>query len=347
MHSYALLSAILTTLLFASRLAPISLRWNPDLLRFPLPKETAYAGLKKHATEQGNPDAGYGRRGIKEYLHYGFTPANLVEQSAAETVDAAYGDFCIAQVAKALGHDEDYAMFMRRSQNWRHLVDPHTGFLRGKKADDQWVEPFDPVTWGDPYVEGSAWQHRWDVPHDIAGLIAALGGEQKAVAALEEMLSRAPDFNVGVYGQEIHEMSEMAAVSFGQYAHGNQPVHHVLYIFAAAGRPDRTRHWTRKVMEELYTSQSFDGDEDTGSMSAWFILSALGFYPLCPGKPEYTLGQSFFPAVTVHLPQGKTLRIARAASSGGNGSATFNGRPVIASTLSHATLMAGGRLRFR
>jgi predicted alpha-1,2-mannosidase len=309
--------------------------------------ETAYAGLRKHAMEQGNPDAGYGRRGLKEYLQYGYAPAGLVEQSAAETVDAAYGDFCIAQVAKALGHDADYEMFMRRSENWQNLFDPQTGFLRGKMADGRWSEPFDPVTWGDPYVEGSAWQHRWDVPHNIAGLISALGGEQKAVAALEEMLSRAPDFNVGVYGQEIHEMSEMAAVRFGQYAHSNQPVHHVLYIFAAAGRPDRTRYWTRRVMEELYTPETFAGDEDTGSMAAWFILSALGFFPLCPGKPEYTLGQSFFPMVTVKLPQGKTLRIENAATGGNTSSVVFNGQHVVGSTLSHATLMAGGHLCFR
>jgi predicted alpha-1,2-mannosidase len=309
--------------------------------------ETAYAGLRKHATEEGNPDAGYGRRGMKEYLHYGYAPAGVVEQSAAETVDAAYGDFCIAQVAKALGHDADYEMFMRRSENWRHLFDPETGFLRGKKADGSWMVPFDPVTWGDPYVEGSAWQHRWDVQHNLPALIAAMGGRHKAVSALEEMLTTAPDFNVGIYGQEIHEMSEMAAVPFGQYAHGNQPVHHLLYIFAAAGRPDRTRYWTRKVMEELYSPDTFAGDEDTGSMSAWFILTALGFYPLCPGKAEYTLGQSFFPDITVHLPQGKTLRIESATPKGGTGSVTFNGQPVSSPTLSHTMLAGGGHLWFR
>lgn len=308
--------------------------------------ESAYAGLKKHATEEGNPDAGYGRRGIKEYLHYGFAPADLVEQSVAETVDAAYGDFCIALVAKALGHDADFDMFMQRSTNWRNIFDANTGFLRGKKADGSWLEPFDPVTWGDPYVEGSAWQHRWDVPHDLAGLMAAIGGQQKAVAALEEMLSMAPDFNVGVYGQEIHEMSEMAAVSFGQYAHSNQPVHHLLYIFAAAGRRDRARYWTKKVMEELYSPETFAGDEDTGSMSAWFIFTALGFYPLCPGKPEYTIGQSLFPSITVHLPRDKTLRIESAVSKTGASSVFYNGQPVTSPTLSHVALMEGGHLWF-
>ncbi len=307
--------------------------------------QTAYEGLKKHATESGNPDAGYGRRGIKEYLRYGYAPAGLVEQSAAETVDAAYGDFCIAQVAKAAGQDTDYKMFMERAENWRHTFDAKTGFLRGKKSDGAWLEPFDPATWGDPYVEGSAWQHRWDVPHNLEKLIEEMGGKEKAVAALEEMLSMAPEFNVGVYGQEIHEMSEMAAVPFGQYAHGNQPVHHLLYIFAVAGRPDLTRHWTRKVMDELYSPDTFAGDEDTGSMSAWYILTAMGFYPICPGKPDYVLGQSFFPEMTVHLARGKTLQIEN-VSKGAPNAVTFNGQSVT-STISHTSLMDGGRLLFR
>ena len=309
--------------------------------------QTAYAGLKKHATQTGNPDAGYGRRGMKEYLQFGYAPADLVEQSAAETVDAAYGDFCIAQVAKALGEDADYKMFMQRSQNWRHIFDAKTGFLRGKKSDGSWLEPFDPVTWGDPYVEGSAWQHRWDVPHDLEQLIVEMGGKEKAAAALEEMLSIAPDFNVGVYGKEIHEMSEMAAVPFGQYAHSNQPVHHLLYIFAAAGRPDRTRFWTRKIMEELYSPATFAGDEDTGSMSAWYILTALGFYPVCPGKPEYVIGEAFFPAITLHLPQNKTLRIENRLSKNGANEVRFNGQVATTSTLAHAILMGGGHLEFR
>ena len=253
----------------------------------------AYEGLKKHATRKGNPDAGYGRRGIEEYLRFGYVPAGLVDQSAAETVDAAYGDFCIAQVAGALGDTQGEAMFLRRSRGWRNLFDPATSFLRGKKADGAWMEPFDPITWGDPYVEGSAWQHRWDVPHDLPGLIAAMGGNENAIAALEAMLSVPPDFNVGVYGEEIHEMSEMAAVPFGQYAHSNQPVHHLLYLFALAGRPDLTRHWVRKVMEELYTPESFPGDEDTGSMSAWYVLSALGFYPAVSGPAGVHAGSGF------------------------------------------------------
>lgn len=142
-------------------------------------------------------------------------------------------------------------------------------------------------------------------------------------------------------------MSEMAAVRFGQYAHSNQPVHHVLYLFAAAGRPERTRYWTHKVMEELYTALSFAGDEDTGSMAAWFIFSALGFYPLCPGKPEYTLGGSLFPSATLHLPDGKRLRIEAAPlNNKDHGGATLNGRRIPSSVVSHAEITSGGHLSF-
>jgi putative alpha-1,2-mannosidase len=176
-----------------------------------------------------------------------------------------------------------------------------------------------------------------------------LGGRDKAVAALDEMLALPPTFHVGVYGQEIHEMSEMAAVKFGQYAHSNQPVHHVLYVFAAAGRPDRTQYWARKVMQELYTRGTFAGDEDTGSMSAWYLFSALGFYPLCPGTPEYTLGSPLFDRATLHLPGGKTFVI----QSPGNRAATpfvqsvrLNGEAFTRPIVEHSVIAKGGTLAF-
>jgi predicted alpha-1,2-mannosidase len=307
----------------------------------------AYEGLKKHATQSGNPGKGYGRRGIEAYQKLGYCPVDQVDQAAAETVDAAYGDFSIAQVAKALGHNDDVTMFLKRSENWRNLFDPSSGFLRGKHADGTWLEPFEEIQWGHPYVEGSAWQHRWDVPHDMDGLFRAMGGKDKAVAALEEMLTMAPAFHVGVYGQEIHEMSEMAAVDFGQYDQGNQPVHHVLYIFALAGRPDRTQYWVRRVMEELYSPESFPGDEDTGSMAAWYLLSAMGFYPVCPGKAEYVLGKPLFPGLTIRLSRDRVLRIENAALDKEFVSAALNGSPVGNSIISHQSLVEGGRLIFR
>jgi predicted alpha-1,2-mannosidase len=312
-------------------------------------REQAYEGLRKHATQAGDPSRGYGRQGIEYYLKLGYLPANRVHQSVAETADAAYGDFCIGQIAAALGKHEDAAMFRKRSENWRKVFDPQTRFFRGRNEDGSWLEAFDPFTWGSPYEEGAAWQHRWNAPHDVEGLIAALGGPQATVAALEEMLRLPPKFNVGVYGQEIHEMSEMAALPFGQYMHNNQPVHHVLYLFTAAGRPDRTQYWVRRVLNEAYSAQNFCGDEDTGSMAAWYILSALGFYPLCPGKPEYTLGAPLFPHAVIHLASGKKIVI----EAPGNAPQTpYAARVMVneaashSSIVEHRTLAQGAVLRF-
>lgn len=310
---------------------------------------TAYEGLKKHSTQPGDPDKGYGRRGIEDYLKLGYVSADHVEQSAAETVDAAFGDFCIAQVAKALGREDDAKMFLARSRNWQHLFDPSTGFLRGKQLNGAWIEPFDPIQWGSPYVEGSAWQHRWDVPHDLGGLIEAMGGKERAVAALDTMLTVPPDFHVGIYGLEIHEMSEMAAVNFGQYAQSNQPVHHVLYIYALAGRPDRTQYWVRKTMKELYSPDVFPGDEDTGSMAAWYVLGALGFYPVCPGKAEYVAGSPLFDRATLRLPGGKTTVIEarnQAPEAVYVGTLLVNGKPRTEPVIAHEEIAGGGRLTF-
>jgi predicted alpha-1,2-mannosidase len=309
----------------------------------------AYEGLKKHATIPGDPAKGYGRVGLEHYLKLQYVPADRVAQSVAETVDAAYGDFCIAQVAKELGKQEDYSTFVKRSENWRHVFDTQVKFFRGKNEDGSWLTPFHPFTWGSPYVEGAAWQHRWDAPQNVAGLIESMGGGKDAAKALQEMLSTPPVFQVGVYGTEIHEMSEMAAVPFGQYAHSNQPVHHLLYLFSHAGRPDLTQLWVRKVMQGLYTPDAFAGDEDTGSMSAWFVLSALGFYPVCPGKPEYTLGSPLFPRTVVHVPGGVRFTI----EAKGNALDTvfvrrafLEGRPLPGNTLDHAAILTGGALRF-
>jgi predicted alpha-1,2-mannosidase len=312
-------------------------------------REVAYEGLRKHATQPGDPSRGYGRQGIEYYLKLNYLPADRVNQSVAETADAAYGDFCIAQIASKLGKQQDAEMFLKRSENWRNIFDPKTRFFRGRKEDASWLEPFDPFMWGSPYEEGAAWQHRWNVPHDVPGLIAAMGGGQAFAAELEKMLTLPPTFHVGVYGQEIHEMSEMAALPFGQYMHNNQPVHHVLYLFAAAGRADRTQYWVRRVLNEAYSTENFSGDEDTGSMAAWYILSALGLYAVCPGKPEYTLGSPLFEQARIHLNSGKTILID---TQGNNASTPYvqrvsvNGAQHPSTLIDHSTLASGAHLRF-
>jgi putative alpha-1,2-mannosidase len=173
-----------------------------------------------------------------------------------------------------------------------------------------------------------------------------MGGKEKVVAELEKMITMFPDFETGAYGSEIHEMSEMAAVNFGQYAHSNQPSHHILYVFTVAGRQDRTAHWTKRVMDELYTPDLLAGDEDTGSMAAWYVLSSLGFYPLCPGKPEYILGAPLFPRSTVHLPNGKTLVVENAYKGRSAVRTSLDGKPLLGGSIEHDEITAGGRLRF-
>ena len=309
----------------------------------------AYAALHRHATTPGDLAKGYGRRGIEQYLQLGYMPAEEIYQSAIETLDSAYGDFCIAQVARAAGKPDDARMFEQRSQNWHKVFDPKTGFMRGKHRDGSWLEPFDPFVWGSPYVEGSAWQHRFSAPHDVAGLAQALGGKERLAAALDETLAAPPRFKVGVYEEEIHEMSEMAAVDFGQYAHSNQPVHHVLYLYALAGRPDRTQYWVRRVLNELYTPDTYAGDEDTGSMAAWFIFSALGFYPVCPGRPSYVLGAPLFNRAVITMDDGKQTIIEARDNSSENfyaQSVSVNGAAVNGVEVSHQSIVEGAKLVF-
>ena len=312
-------------------------------------REVVFAGLKKHATESGDPAKGFGRVGVEEYMRLHYVPADKIEQSVAETADAAYGDFCIAQIAKVLGKQADFEEFTRRSDYWRNVYDRQVGFFRGKNSDGSWVSPFDSFTWGSPYEEGSAWQHRWDAPHAVQDLIEAIGGTPSAQNALNEMLSVAPIFHVGVYGDEIHEMSEMAAVPFGQYAHSNQPSHHLLYLFAHVGQPDHLQFWVRRVMTELYSPEGFAGDEDTGSMAAWYILSSLGMYQVCPGIPEYTFGSPLFERATVQLRNGKTLVVEAPGSAPENvyvRDIHFNGDVRSGPTITHEELSEGGVLRF-
>jgi predicted alpha-1,2-mannosidase len=310
--------------------------------------ETAFRGLKKHATEAVEPGLGYGRPAVAEYAKLGYIPNEAVAGAVAETLDSAYGDFCIAQVARAAGLPGEAAVFDKRSQNWRNIFDPETRFLRGKMADGSWVSPFDPHTWGGAYVEGSAWQYRFAVFHDPDGLMQAMGGREPFIAALEEMLAQPPIFHVGTYGREIHEMSEMAAVDFGQYAHSNQPVHQFLYMFTLAGRRDRTQYWAHRVLNELYTPENFPGDEDTGSMSAWYILSSLGFYSLCPGKPEWVLGAPLFDNAEIKVPDGRTIRVEKQKGTADAflNRVTLNGAEVKVPFVLHSELEKGADLVF-
>ncbi len=227
------------------------------------------------------------------------------------------------------------------------MFDSSINFFRGKNADGSWQSPFDPLDWGGPWVEGSAWQHAFDVPHDPAGLISLYGGDAKLIAKLDEMLTMPATFNKGDYGMEIHEMTEMAAVDFGQYAHSNQPVHHVLMMYAAAGAPERMQHWVRRVMNELYGSgpEGLCGDEDNGEMTAWFVLNAIGLFPLCPGNPEWVLTSPIAEKAVVKPVGGKTFTVLAKGAGKNNAyvhSIKVNGTSYEKLVIDHATLTRPG-----
>lgn len=256
--------------------------------------ETAYAAMRRNGTEI--PERGeVGRAGLRDYLDLGYVPADSLRGSVSMTLDYAYGDYCAAAVAKKLGHENDATMFFRRAHSYRNVWNPDVGFMCGRNRDGSWCE-FHPIEWGGAYVEGGPWQHTWTVPHDPEGLIALIGGREKCLAKLDAMLASSPEFQAGDYREEIHEMTEMALADFGQYAHSNQPVHHVLYQFTKAGDPGRTRHWVKRVLAGLYNSGSrgFCGDEDNGEMSAWYVFSSLGLFPFCPGSGWLTIGGLHF-----------------------------------------------------
>jgi predicted alpha-1,2-mannosidase len=315
---------------------------------------TAYAGIRKHALEDVPEGSGFGREGLTEFVRNGYVASDHFHAATSRTLDYAYDDFCISQVAKALGHEEDARILSKQAGYWRNVFDPTVGMMRGRNSDGSWRTPWDSFEWGGPFVEGGAWQHAWGVPHDPAGLISIMGGPEAFTAKLEQMLTTPPHFRVGSYGFEIHEMTEMASVDFGQYAHSNQPVHHVLYLFTSAGQPHKTQHWVRRVLSELYTPDSLPADEDNGEMASWYVLSALGLYPLCPGHPSYVFSSPLFPVAHFTLGNGKTLTV-RAETENGNAvsdssytkSITWNGNVWDSLSISHEELIKGGELRFQ
>jgi predicted alpha-1,2-mannosidase len=279
----------------------------------------AYESLRKSAFQP--PAKGVlVRRGLSDYLKLGYIPNGASTYAVSATLDYAYDDWCVAQIARQQNRLDDYKVLMARAQNYRLLWDTNTGFMRPKDAAGHWIEPFDQFAWGGPYAEGGPWQSSWFVPHDTTGLANLAGGKEKLATKLDEMLGLPPIFHVGGYGNVIHEMTEMGVAKFGQYAQCNQPVFDVLYLYAAVGEPWKTEYWTRRVCDELYSSseQGFAGDEDNGSMASWYVFSSIGFYPLCPGTTAYMYTSPLFSKVTLHLPQDKTFVITASSHNDNN-----------------------------
>lgn len=311
--------------------------------------QDAYAATHKNAFE--NDAWGWaGRDHLDEYQRLGYMPADVRKEAATScTMEYAYDDYCVALLAQATGHEKESEELRRRSQNYRNVWDPKVGFMRGRKQDGQWQEPFDPLAWGGPFVEGNAWQWLWSVPHDPYGLKALLGGRQALADKLDMFLSMPSTTVVGGYGHKIHEMREVEFANMGQYAHVNEPDHHVLFFYLYAGQPWKTQQAVRRVMDELYNPDGMVGDEDTGEMSAWYVFNAAGLYPFCPGSPNYLIGSPLFEETVLRLQNGRTFTIRAKKNSPANRyiqSARFRGKPFTQVWIAHQTLLEGGVLEF-
>jgi len=271
--------------------------------------EQAYQSLKKAASD---PKAGRNaRKGLADYLKLGYLPTGTDCVSA--TLDYAYDDWCIARIAQQLGHVDEAVEFLVRAQNYRHIWDSSTGFMRAKTAGGNWSEPFDEFLWGGPYREAGAWQSSWFVPHDSAGLAGLMGGPGPFAAKLDQLFSMPPTYHFGPggYGGVIHEMKEMPPLKLGQCALGNQPSFHIPYLYTAIGQPWKTEALTRRICADIFNAspKGFPGDEDTGSTASWYLLSSLGLYPLTPGSTQFVLTSPVFTKATLHLENGKSFVI--------------------------------------
>lgn len=313
--------------------------------------ETLYEALKHGANNEG-PNA-TGRRGVQYYNEKGYVPYDVkINENAARTLEYAYDDFAIYQLGKALNKPaSEIELYRKRSQNYRNLFDPATGLMRGKNADGSFQKPFNPFKWGDAFTEGNSWHYSWSVFHDIQGLINLMGGKKQFVKKLDSVFTLPPVFDDSYYGSVIHEIREMQIANMGQYAHGNQPIQHMIYLYNYAGEPWKTQYWVRETMDKLYkaTPDGYCGDEDNGQTSAWYVFSAMGFYPVTPASDQYVLGAPLFKKMTINLENGKTISINAAKNSIGNkyvNRLTINGKNYSNNWLEHAALLKGASLDF-
>jgi len=309
---------------------------------------TLYEALQHGANNEG-PISAVGRKGVSYYNTLGYVPYDVkIDENAARTLEYAYDDFTIFQLAKKLNRPEaEIKLYAQRSQNYKNLFDPQTKLMRGKNADGSFQSPFNPFKWGDAFTEGNSWHYSWSVFHDINGLINLMGGNKDFVGMLDSVFALPPIFDDSYYGDVIHEIREMQIANMGQYAHGNQPIQHMIYLYNYAGQPWKAQYWAREAMNRLYkaTPDGYCGDEDNGQTSAWYVFSAMGFYPVCPATDQYVLGAPLFKRITLSLENGKQFIINAPANSADNKyiqNAKLNGADYDKNWLSHFDIMKGG-----
>ncbi len=313
--------------------------------------ETLYQALLHGANNEG-PVSAVGRKGVEYYNRLGYVPYDVkINENAARTLEYAYDDFAIYQLATALNKPkEEIEIFAKRCMNYKNLFDPETKLMRGKNADGKFQSPFNPVKWGDAFTEGNSWHYSWSVFHDVQGLIDLMGGKKMFCKMIDSVFTLPPTFDDTYYGGTIHEIREMQIAGMGQYAHGNQPIQHMIYLYNYAGQPWKTQYWARETMNRMYkpTPDGYCGDEDNGQTSAWYIFSAMGFYPVCPASDQYVMGAPLFKKLVLNLENGKKFVIEAPKNSADNKyvqSVTKNNLSYTKNWLNHFEVMKGGLLK--
>ena len=306
----------------------------------------------KHGANAVHPHvASSGRLGFEYYNKLGYVPYNVgINENVARTLEYAYDDWCIYQLGKKLGKKEkELKPFREHAMNYKNVFDKESKLMRGRNEDGTFQSPFSPLKWGDAFTEGNAWHYTWSVFHDPEGLIRLMGGKEVFVSMLDSVFNVPPLFDESYYRSVIHEIREMQIMGLGNYAHGNQPIQHMIYLYDWAGQPWKAQQRIREVMERFYNAapDGYCGDEDNGQTSAWYVFSAMGFYPVCPGSGQYAIGTPFFNHMTIHLPQGKKLTIdANNVNNSYIGKMTFNGLPYDNNYLEHTELLKGGKITY-
>jgi len=314
--------------------------------------ETLYKAILKN-TDSVGPVSSVGRLGADYYNNIGYVPYNVgINESAARTLEYAYADFCIAQLAESLGRPaEEISLFRQRAMNYKNVFDPERKLMRGRNEDGTFQSPFSPYKWGDAFTEGNSWHYTWSVFQDIEGLIGLMGDREEFIAKLDSIFEVPPIFDYSYYGMVIHEIREMQIMNMGNYAHGNQPIQHMIYLYNYAGEPWKTQYRVRQVLDKLYnyTPDGYCGDEDNGQTSAWYVMSALGFYPVTPGTNQYVFGSPLFNKATLEFENGNKLVIEAPGNDRQNiyiQNIKLNGKVIDRNFIRHAELLNGGKLVF-
>lgn len=317
------------------------------------------AMLKNATTSKNRPQSNgrvinsVGREGVEYYNQLGYVPYDVgINENAARTLEYAYADFTVAQMAQKMGKKDLAEQFFKKSFNYKNLFDPQTKWMRGKNEDGKFQSPFNPLKWGDAFTEGNSLHYTWSVFHDIEGLIQLMGGKESFASKLDEVFEMPPKFDNSYYGFTIHEIREMQIVNMGNYAHGNQPIQHMIYLYNYANQAHKTQEKIRDVLAKLYapTPDGYCGDEDNGQTSAWYVFSALGFYPVTPGVDQYVVGSPLFKKATLTLQNGKEFAILAPDNNRDNiyiSAASLNGQTWDNSYIDFDSIQAGGQIEFQ